>query len=167
MINCHLQRLTEWRLNGCVNNDHLQATLAQIRRGQKELCQRGENERGEEKVAEEKRAFKGLENDKEIEWGSRRDNVSGGGGVEVVVGIHWKQTGSAETFDIFQVETADEKWQVQVTKGMAVKAEDFPPRHHVDKQRKWANITQLNLNEGGRVKRMKRSYCWFVEPQET
>ena len=62
----------------CANNDHLQAAMAQLRRGQKELCQRGENERGEEKVRVEKRAFKGLENDKEVEWGGGGDNATGG-----------------------------------------------------------------------------------------
>lgn len=42
--------------------------MAQLRRGQKELCQRGENERGEGKVGNEKEgAFKGLQSDKKKE----------------------------------------------------------------------------------------------------
>lgn len=33
-----------------MNNHHLQAMMAQLRQGQKQLCQREENEGGEEKV---------------------------------------------------------------------------------------------------------------------
>lgn len=138
MIICHLQRLTEWRLNGCVNNDHLQATLAQIRRGQKELCQRGENER--KKSESEKRAFKRLENDKET--GSRRDNVSKGGRNARKLGLlklltfsRWKQLMTTDRY----------RWQ----KVRHLMLKDFPHRHHFDNQRKWANITQFNLNRGG------------------
>lgn len=86
MIICHLQRLTEWRLNGCVNSYHLQATMAQLRQ----------------------RAFKGLKNDKETEWGGRRDNVSKGDRDTEKRKKKWIETGS----EIFQVETADDNWQV-------------------------------------------------------
>lgn len=81
MIICHLERLTEWCLNGCVNNHHLQATMAQLRgRGQKQLCQREKNEGGEEKVGSVKNgALKGPRNDKGREWGGRKDNVKGRG----------------------------------------------------------------------------------------
>lgn len=78
MIICHLERLTEWCLNGCMNNHHLQATMAQLRRGQKQLCQREEDEGGEEKVGSVKNgALKGPRNDKGRERGGRKDNVKG------------------------------------------------------------------------------------------
>lgn len=52
--------------------------MAQLRRGQKQLCQREEDEGGEEKVGECKNgALKGPRNDKGRERGGRKDNVKG------------------------------------------------------------------------------------------
>lgn len=52
--------------------------MAQLRRGQKQLCQREKNEGGEEKVGECKNgALKGPRNDKGTERGGRKDNVKG------------------------------------------------------------------------------------------
>lgn len=48
--------------------------------GDKRSYVKEEKTREERKKSVEKRAFKGLQNDKEIEWGGRRDNASGGAG---------------------------------------------------------------------------------------
>lgn len=102
MIICHLQRLTEWCLNGCVNNDHLQATMAQLRQEQKELCQRVENERGEKKVRVEMRAFKEVRRLR----GRQSGQYQWGGGVGL--NRNWI------CFDFWEFpwKTADENWQV-------------------------------------------------------
>lgn len=113
----------------------------------------------------EKRAFKRLENDKET--GSRRDNVSKGarnarklGLLKLLTFSTWKQLMTTDRY----------RWQ----KVWHLMLKDFPLQHHFDNQRKWANITQFNLNRAGggggerqRVKTMKRLYCWLVEPQDT
>lgn len=91
----------------------------------------------------ENRAFKGLQNDKEIEWGGRKDNVTRRGENSKEWGQkekHWIETGS----DIFQVETADENWQVQVKLGVVLYAEDFPlhpPLTTKGNGLKWYNST--------------------------
>lgn len=71
----------------------------------------------------ENRVFKGLQNDKEIEWGGRKDKVMKRekNSKEQQRKQQWIEVG----FDIFQSETADENWRVQVLLGVVRCAEDF------------------------------------------
>lgn len=129
-----------------MNNHHLQATMAQLRRGQKQLCQREEDEGGEEKVGSVKKTERlkvpGMtKGESEVEGRT----MSRGGREQWRMEAKGKAESRGLGPGILEVETADGKWQVQVRRGVVLyAAEDHAPplphTHPALTKRKWPTM---------------------------